>query len=71
MEFSANTKPSEGLSCRADDSGVLGIKHGAMVVTRKEIKRQKRLRERLRGTELAMKPATESSSLDVLASAHR
>jgi hypothetical protein len=55
MEFSANTKPSEGLSRGADGSGVLGIKHGAMIVTRKEIKWQKRLRARLR-TGLAMKP---------------
>ena len=55
MEFSANTKPSEGLSRGADDSGVLGIKHGAMIATRKEIKWQEGLWVRLRGTRLVMK----------------
>ena len=54
-EFSANTKPSEGLSRGADDSGVLGIKHGAMMATRKEIKWQEGLRARLRGTRLVTK----------------
>ena len=54
MEFSDNAKPSEGRSRGSDDSGVLGIKHGAMIVTRKESKRQKGLRARLCGTGLAM-----------------
>ena len=55
MELSANTTPSEGLSRGVDGSGVLGIKHGVMIVTRKE---RKGLRARLRGTGLAMKPVS-------------
>ena len=56
MKFSAIAKPSERLSSGGDDSDVPGTKHGAMTVTRKEIKRRKRLRAQLRGTGLAMKP---------------
>ena len=58
MEFSDNAKPPEGPSRGSDGSGVLGIKHGAMIVTRKESKWQKGLRARLRGTGLAMKPVS-------------
>ena len=58
MESSAITKPSEGLSSGTDDSDVRGTEHGVMTFTRKEIEWRKRIRARLRGTGLAIKPVS-------------